>query len=69
MRTTANFDKYKERIKKCQSRETFEECSQMKLLNYLKNQCECIPCNLMNLEKFKKVSKNIADYNRKNILQ
>ena len=57
VRTTANFEAYDEKIKKCQGRETFARCSETRLVEYLRNQCGCTPSNFVNLETLKKVRK------------
>ena len=55
MRATSEFDKFNERVKKCQNRESRAQCMQQNLLNDTIKYCSCIPFHLMPLETMRKV--------------
>ena len=43
MSTTPSFDNFPENVKKCQNRETTEDCSHKKLMAGAAEQCGCLP--------------------------
>ena len=43
MSTTKDFDNFPEEVKKCQNKETFEECSHRKLMKGAVTKCGCLP--------------------------
>ena len=43
MSTTKDFDNFPEDVKKCQNKETVEECSHRKLMENTAKKCGCLP--------------------------
>ena len=46
MQTTKDFDEFDQKIKKCQNRESFNDCSTKNLLEETLEECNCIPFSL-----------------------
>ena len=57
MTTTKDFDNFSEDVKKCQNKESTEECSNRKLMEATMNHCGCDPTIVNQLQSLVKVMK------------
>ena len=57
MSTTDDFDNFPDDVKKCQNKETIEECSNRKLMKEAAKQCGCLPAALNHIQQVIQVTK------------
>ena len=56
MSTTSDFDNFHENVKRCQNKETTEECARKKLIPAAAKQCGCLPASVNQLENIPQVN-------------